>query len=240
MKRINENEYLFEDVPVLIIYDDLESARNRGCILFFHGFFGSKESNIDILRNLAEDGYIVVGVDNYGHGKRKLENFGEVFSDKNPNIEENFLNAVIKTAHNVPSLIDELIKRNFAREDKIGMAGISMGGYITYTAITIDTRIKTAVSIIGSPKYKLNIPESPHNHIDKFNKVHLLSQNVTNDSVVPTKFTSEFHEKLKIEYKDYSSRFNYIEYPKSDHMMVVEEWEWSVERLREWFKKHLK
>lgn len=236
---MNEKECILKEIPVLIVYDDLEKAAKKGCVLFFHGLTSSKEEHISELYNIAEDGYVAVGVDNYGHGKRKLKNFEKIFTDENPNIERDFLDAVMNTASDVPILIDELKKHKYIKTDNIGIAGVSMGGYITYTAITVEPRVKVAAAIIGSPRYKLDMKESPHNNIGKFSHVKLLSQNASKDTVVLAEFARKFHEELKDKYADYEQRFEYIEYPNSEHMMELEDWELSIKNLRDWFKKHL-
>jgi len=227
------------NVPSLIYYHDLSRAVIKGTVLLFHGFWGCKENHEDLLVRLAEEGFVAVGVDNKNHGSRRPEAFEALYSAENPEVETNFLLAVLGTAKELPGIIDELLAKGWARQESIGVAGISMGGYITYRAITEDPRIRTAVSIIGSPRFKLDWEESPHNHIDRFDQVYLLSQNVTRDEVVPTSYAREFHQEPKDHYSDYEKRFRYLEYPESTHMMNAQEWKASIEELVTWFLAHL-
>lgn len=234
-----EKEKILLDIPILMVCENIEKAVDKGCIFFFHGLFGSKEENINELRELAKDGFLVIGIDNYGHGKRKMNNLEKVISSENKNVEQDFLNLVIKTADELTILINELIKQKFIKTENIAVAGISMGAYITYTAITKDPRIKVAVSIVGSPKYKLDLDESPHKKIEKFNKIKLLSQNAEKDTIVLSEATKKFHNELKKIYSDYDKRFRYIEYLGAEHMMGQEDFDKSIEEMRNWFKKYL-
>ena len=174
----------FGDIPTLIVYkDSIEEATQNGTILLFHGFGSSKEEQRDQLESLAHRGFLTVGVDIVGHGERRYHDFESRFFADNPVGQQEFLQAVWETAKEVPWVIDELNQARLIKEQRVGIAGISMGGHVVYNAIIQDSRIKVAVSILGAPQWKLDLPESPHRHPDQFSAIKLMSQNAGQDEI---------------------------------------------------------
>ncbi len=215
-----------------------EESKKNGCILFYHGLGVSKETHEKELRSLAEQGFCAIGIDNIGHGERRYSNFEELFSDEN-NWEKTFLQAVSLTAKEVPRIIDELLLRGWAQEKKIGVSGISMGGYISYAAISQDKRISTAAPILGSPQWKQTLEESPHNHINHFFPCAILSQNAGKDTNVPAHFARDFHKTLEPLYTSQPEKLKYLEYPESDHFMREEDWDQLWSEVLHWFRRFL-
>ena len=229
----------FHDVPLLAVYDrKLELAVDKGCILVFHGLGASKEVQLGDLEEVAERGFLVVGVDNVGHGDRRYPDFDERLSRDNPDYKREFTNAVAATAREVPPLVDALTKAGYIKQERVGALGISMGGFITYSAIPREPRLKVAATIVASPEWVRDLPESPHRHLEGFDTVRLLSQTGGRDTTVPSRSAREFHERLKEFYPDYDERFAYVEYPGADHSMGVD-WEPCWQRTLTWFEQHL-
>lgn len=228
-----------EQVPLLLVSEgDALEAAQRGTILVFHGLGASKDVQLPDLASLAQHGFLAVGVDNVGHGARRHPDFDERFSQGNPAYNEAFLEAVLETAQEVPALVDALTRQGFIEDERLGAVGISMGGYITYTAVTLEPRLKAAVAIVGSPEWLLDRPESPHRHLEAFAHVALLSQTAGRDEVVPGRYARIFHERLERLYNDHAARFAYIDYPASDHLLGAD-WDRLWERTLGWFDKHL-
>ena len=122
---------------------------------------------------------------------------------------------------------------------KIGLLGVSMGGFIAYAAALLEPRLTATAAIVASPQWwMLESPESPHHHPEKFSAVKLISQTGGRDDVVPSRYARAFHENLKAVHQDYHERFAYYDYPQSDHMMNPD-WEQCWERAIDWFEKHL-
>ncbi len=228
-----------KNVPVYIVYKELEEAKKNGCIFFYHGLTSCKDANIKEYFELAREGFLVVGVDNVYHGERKHPDFEALFDGNNPVRRQHMLDAVVATATEISELIDELTARGWIVDEKIGVMGISMGGHITYTAITKEPRIKAAAPIVGSPKYIFERPESPHLHSDKFNHIHMLSQTGGIDDVVPPESAREFHLQLAKLYPNSESRLKYIEYPNSGHGFLESDWLVCMNTVKAWFHKHL-
>lgn len=206
------------DAPALLLAQgDADKAAERGTILFYHGLTAQKESNLNEYRVLTDAGFLVVALDNAGHGARRLSDFAARFHPTNPNSGTEFLNLVKETALETPKVVDALLERGLAREDRLGVAGWSMGGYITYRALLAEKRFKAAVTIVGSPEWRLPWLESPHLHPEAFYPTALLSQVGERDDVVPPKGARRFYETLKPYYADRPERLEFVEYPNMGH-----------------------
>ena len=226
----------FGHVPVLMVFQgEPGRAAEKGCILFFHGLGASKDVQRPDL-DLAAQGYLVVGIDSVGHGERRYPNFDERLSKTNPDFAREFLSVVLETANEVPFLVDELEQAGLVRNGRVGVAGISQGGFVTYTAVTLEPRLKVAVSVVGSPEWPLELPGSPHLHLEAFGRVFLLSQNAGKDELVPSRHARNFHERLGRVYPD-AARFAYVEHA-SDHRLEAN-WDVLWARTLGWFGAHL-
>ena len=219
---------------------DSHTAAEKGSILFFHGSGASKEVQRPDLESLAAQGYLVVGVDSIGHGERRYPDFDNRLSKANSYFMREFLTVVLETAREVPFLIDVLEQTGLVRNGRIGIAGISQGGFITYTAVTLEPLLKVAVSVsvVGSPRWTLERPESPHLHLEAFGCVFLLSQNAAQDELVPSRDARDFHGRLGRFYPDDATRFAYVEYAESDHLLEAD-WDVLWARTLGWFGSHL-
>lgn len=240
MKLILEKRKLATAPAILVHQEDRDKAVEQGCILFYHGLTVNKEINLKELTSLAEQGFLAIGIDNIGHGERRYPDFEERFSPDNPNVESEFLNAVQVTAKETPAIVDCLEQENLYRPKKLGIAGVSMGGFITYSALLAESRFTAAATVVASPQWKLDLPESPYKHPEKFFPVALLSQTAGKDLIVPNQFAKTFHEKLEPYYQSAPERQNYIDYPDSDHMMEPQDWEICWKTLIQWFQRFLK
>lgn len=238
--------YSYENIklgsaPALFVFrGELERAAKKGSILFFHGLTGSKETQRLELEDLARSGFLAVGIDAVGHGERRYQDFEQRFAEDNPDAYGEFLNVVVTTAQEVPLILDSLMGMRLLNQKKIGIAGISLGGHVAYTAITLDTRFNVAATILGSPQWNIDLPASPHNHLEKFSSIRLISQNAGQDEIVPAAYARKFHKMLKARYRDYNERFNYIEYPDSGHFMREDDWSNCWSRTLTWFDRHLR
>ncbi|MBF0286254.1 MAG: alpha/beta fold hydrolase [SAR324 cluster bacterium] len=239
MKIIQEPQVL-GSIPLLLFYpSSFENAVARGCVLFFHGLGASKEEHILELSRLAKSGFLVVSIDNVGHGERRYQDFDGRFSAANPQRDQEFLNVILQTKKEVPGIIESLERKKQIRLKKIGVAGVSLGGFIAYSAMLEEPEFKAASVILGSPKWRVDHPESPHHHAHRFFPVALLSQNAGRDSIVPPCFAKEFHQKLEHHYEERPERQKYIEYPHSEHFMLLEDWMRCWQELTQWFEKFL-
>ncbi len=224
---------------LLLARGDAEDAAERGTILFYHGLTAQKESNLNEYRVLADAGFLVVALDNAGHGARRLSDFAARFHPANPNAGTEFLNLVKETALETPRVVDALLEKGLAHEDRLGVAGWSMGGYVAYRALLEEKRFKAAVTIVASPRWQLPWPDSPHLHPAAFYPVALLSQVGSHDEVVPPAGARAFHEALEPYYAEQPERLEFVEYPGMGHHPSAAEAAEIQVRTVAWFEKHL-
>ena len=231
--------------PLLLCYQDaIPTCVERGTILFYPGFGGSKEQPEQQLKSLADAGFLVVSVDNVGHGERRYTNFTQLFNDERwataPDATEaDFLQIIRETAHEASTIIDELLRLRWARLEHLGIAGISMGGEIAYAVCANDPRVRAATPIVGSPEWTLPWPDSPHRHTDRFFPIALLSQVAANDEAVPARHARSFHERLTPHYAKAPERLGYIEFPDVGHRLSPALWEVSCQNMVAWFQRFL-
>lgn len=226
--------------PTLLTYThNIHQASQKGSVFFFHGLTSSKDQQEKELSSLAERGFLVIGVDNVGHGDRRYHDFDWRFSNENPDSGKELIGAAAQTAREFPRLINAFVQQGIIREDKIGIIGVSMGGYIAYSAILQEPRIKAASVILGSPNWWEAESDSPHHYLERFYPTAILSQNAGKDTSVSPQFAREFHHKLEPHYAEAPERQHYIEYPNSGHFMLEEDWNECWEQALQWQEKFL-
>ncbi|MBW1807051.1 MAG: prolyl oligopeptidase family serine peptidase [Deltaproteobacteria bacterium] len=224
--------------PIVLVYQhSQEVAAKNGTILFYHGLGVSKQAHLYEMGRLAKAGFLVVGIDAVGHGERRYPDYDERFEEKRS--RATYYQVVRQTIDEIPAIIDELEAEGLVNQDRLGIAGISMGGYMVFGGILADKRIKVAAPIIASPFWR-DVPEvSPHLHPDKFFPVALLVQNAGVDTVVKTEQARNFSKKMEPFYQTSPERLRYVEYPDAGHIMSPKDWSTVVAELVEWFEKYL-
>lgn len=219
--------------PVLVCGSgSLEDAAAKGTILFYHGFTACKEVNRRELHALAEAGFLAVGVDNWGHGERRLADWEARFADP-AHWESAFLDLVQRSVAEIPALVDALEARGLLKEGRLGLAGISMGGIIAYGAVPLEKRIRAIATIVATPKWL------EHQHWPACYPCAMLSQTAGRDTLVDPEDASRFHLALARFYAECPERNACINYPHSEHMMRPEDFELAWQRLTAWFNRHL-
>jgi uncharacterized protein len=232
-------------VPALLRYrGSPEEAAGRGTVLFYHGFGGSKERRGFYLTGLAEAGFLAVSLDAVGHGERRLADFDAIFNDERWDAdfeatETDFLKLIDDTAAEVPSIIDDLLGRGWARAEGVGISGRSLGGNVCYAAVLADTRVRAAAPIVGSPEWTLPRTHSPHHHPDRFFPAAVLSQAAEFDEHCPPGPIREFHAALEPWYASEPDRIRYVEYPGVGHFLTPELDDESCRRMAAWFERWL-
>lgn len=204
-------------------------------VLWFHGFTAGKATHRPELAMLAEAGFLAVGIDAAGHGERRLPDFEERFSGTKEETDREFYALVAETVAEVPGIVDLLCGAGLADEARIGAAGVSMGGMITYGAAAIDPRIRAAVALLASPEWPH--PASPHREIDRFFPTALLSITAERDETVPPAAARTFHSDLEERYRQHPERLRYVEIEESLHMMTPADWAWSIRELAAWLSR---
>jgi dienelactone hydrolase len=130
------------------------SGDRRAVVIALHGTSGTKESQLPLLTELAQLGFIAVAMDGRYHGARTKSGKGSAEYSaailrayrEGPNAEHPFF---FDTAWDVMRLIDYLETRADVDAARIGVIGFSKGGIETYLAAAADPRIAVAVPCIG-------------------------------------------------------------------------------------------
>ncbi|MCY1023346.1 alpha/beta fold hydrolase [Pyxidicoccus sp. MSG2] len=236
--HFHTHELSLAGAPALAVHvDSREEALRRGAVLFFHGLGVSKEVNTAELSAFAARGLYAVGVDAVGHGARRYPDFDVRFSYADfQRREEEFLTVVRASAREVPALLDALVGQGAAPE-RLGICGVSLGGFITYAAVLEDRRLAAAAPLLGSPEWNLPLPESPHLHGERFFPVALFSQNAGADELVPAERARNFHARLAPVYAAAPGRLRHREFPGARHMMPLQDWEEAIRGAVEWMAR---
>ena len=221
------------NAPVMMVFrDSVQTASQKGTILFYHGLLSNKMGSEKELRSLADNGFLVVSVDNFGHGGRKAQDFNSRFHSHNEHFEQNFIESIEDTIKEVPSIVDFLSK-DIIKDGKLGICGISMGGFITYGAAAIEKRFKAACPIAGCPKWKS--PNSPHLKPQNFFPTALLAQNGGSDISVWPAPARELNQELIQYYAQDPEKLAYVEFEGEGHFMSEQGWYFLWENVLNWF-----
>jgi dienelactone hydrolase len=149
MEIVTRND-IINGIPVLACCRG-DASGPMPLILAAHGFQGAKENFQDNLQALAERGFYATALDNVAHGERLDPGvMSRVCRDGKYDVLA-IRRLMQQTADEIPALIDRLLAGGRVDAGRIGMFGVSMGGYITFRALVVDPRIKAAAPIIASP-----------------------------------------------------------------------------------------
>nr|WP_263328359.1 esterase [Neobacillus sp. Marseille-Q6967] len=226
-------------------------------ILFLHGFTSAKENNLHYAYFLAEKGFRVVLPESLYHGERN-----QGFSEKELYIH--FWKIVLQTIQELPSIKDYYVGKGLADEDRIGLAGTSMGGIVTLGALTQYSWIRAAVSLMGMPAYEkfsrwqieqfkklgvqlpftdaeINDQLSILSHFDlsqqpeKLKDRPLLFWHGKKDPVVPYDLTYQFYQSLEVQNRGTLDNIQFITDEHADHKVSRE----GLLATVDWFDKFL-
>lgn len=208
--------------PLLLAHRD-DFALPLPTVLWFHGFGVDKETHRKELSMLAEEGWLAVGVDNAGHGERRLDDLDARIAAPRQEAFATMLELADATAREVPRIVDELQSQSLADPQRVAVAGISMGAFVVYRAVAYEPRLRAAVAILGSPE---GVP------LDALARTALLSINAECDVNVPPAPARTMHAAL-------GGNSRYIELPGAEHLMDEESWATTMRELRAWLAANL-
>ncbi|RPF52086.1 alpha/beta fold hydrolase [Aquisalibacillus elongatus] len=245
-----------KDIPVLIVEDDTTLNQSLPVVIYFHGFTSSKEMDLSQAYLLAEQGYRVLLPDSMHHGERLI-------TQDEQKIQIDFWKIVLRNLEDLNQIYLYLKERDLAQDDRIGVAGTSMGGITVAAALTRFQWIKAAGIMMGSAKINdmghylienikqqgIDLPMTDEEidyqlksletidlstQIDKLQHRPLMIWHGENDRVVPYEHSVSFAEMLKSNgYPE--DRYSFISEPNRDHKVSRE----AKFALRDFFVKHL-
>ena len=232
-------------IPTFQMYTDKRSA--KGIILVYHGLGADKFIQQKELAWLAEAGYLAIGLDAPHHGERRDDLLDQLSLKSNRKKHEMIVDLVIEATKEVPFIFDAISRRSSL---PIGLTGISLGGYITFNSVVLESRLGVAVPILASPDWmpsgkpatarviQLN-NQAPVQFPDKFYDKALLVINAGKDKFVPPQNSRQFVNELQIRFPDQQPQFQYLEYPESEHFMREEDWFDVWQKTINWFDEYL-
>jgi dienelactone hydrolase len=226
----------FGEIPALVAYRDApEDAAARGTVLVYHPLGRDKSLHADDLERLATRGFLAVGVDAIAHGERGIpDGWRRFWADP----LKSLLEVVTLSTAEVPGLIDALEARGWAARGRIGIAGVSLGGFIAYAAALLDARIGAAACVNASPSWG-DDPRSPDRRPDAFYPLALLSITSSDDQLVPTASARALHEALAPRYAGAPDRLRYLEVRGEGHQMSARGWAIARDEVERWFERFL-
>ncbi len=223
-------------VPLLLALP-ADAAGPLPLVPWFHGFGVDNGTHRKELRQLAEAGFLAVGVDAAGHGARRLPDLDARQAAPHEQALRTMIELAAQTADEVPGVVRALVDEGLADGERVGVAGVSMGGYVVYRAVLVEPAIRAAVSILGSPEWPDG--DSPHQHLDGFRHTALLSVTAQRDENVPPAAARELHRRLA-EADPGSPLHRYVELPGAVHLMSEEHWNQVMDETLRWLSLHLR
>jgi cephalosporin-C deacetylase-like acetyl esterase len=164
-----------ERVPALL---SIPKKREKvPCMVFLHGYGGSKEDILSVAELIAAEGYAIIAIDAEFHGERKEEG-KELYS---PNLNES-RKGIIQTIIDLRRTVDYLETRPEIDKEKIGYVGGSMGGIFGAIFIGVEPRIKAAALLVAGGNMSLMIRKSKHYAIPAIRN-HLEAEGISYEEI---------------------------------------------------------
>lgn len=222
-------------------------------ILFYHGWSSAKEkdSNVITAEAVACEGYRVIVPDAVRHGERDAL---PVYD--NHMVARHFWEVIMHTVDEAETLHGALLDAGWALPDRIGVAGYSMGGYITAGVFARYPWIKAAVLLAGGPCYQwadgfyrkaaggiAPVPAlterlkayDPEEQLGKLPPRPLLMLHGDADPAVPVGGVRRYAELARPYYREQPQWLQLTEFTGLTHFVTAPE----VGAARAWFREHL-
>ncbi|HTQ81432.1 MAG TPA: dienelactone hydrolase family protein [Thermoanaerobaculia bacterium] len=218
--------------PALLAWPAGEILAPLPAVLWLHGFTADKETHRPELGALAKAGFLGVGIDAVGHGERRFADFEARFDQAQNATDDAFLDLVETSAREIPEIRAALATLPEVAPEQISIAGISMGAYTLYDALTSLDGFAAAVALLGSPRWPR--ASSPHHSLARFFPTALFSLTAGQDEVVAPEGARRFHEDLAPYYAARPERLKYREIEGASHLMSPIDWALAVRETIAW------
>lgn len=130
-------------IPLLEVVQKSNRNELLPLIVYYHGWQSAKELVLTQGRKLAQAGFRVLLPDAANHGDRYQE------MTRIPSLT--FWQSIHTNLFEFGFIVNHFKKLGLA-DDRIGVGGVSMGGFTTCALLTHNPEIKAAACVMGSPK----------------------------------------------------------------------------------------
>ncbi len=186
-------------VPGLLVKAAKGSGK-RPVVIALHGTGGTKESQLELLKQLARLGFIGVAIDGRYHGERTKAGKGsEEYNDAmlrtyRTGQELPFL---YDTVWDVMRLLDYLETRDDVAAKRIGLLGFSKGGMETYLTAAVDPRVAVAMPFIGVQSFRWALDNNAwQSRVETFQSAINRAAQDEGKSEVNTAFVRQFYNRV--------------------------------------------
>ena len=231
------------DIPYLLLADET-LPDSAPLVLVLHGLGGSKEKVLPTMYAFAQSGFRVAALDARQHGEYPDA------SHREARLAESYVTTLYEiisgTARDVSALLDHL------RADRAAIHGISLGGYVTFSALLSEDRLAVASVAMGSPDWLgplramgLNLQQPAFapilraHPLDRAESSYpprpVLMLHGLQDDVVPVDGVKALYTRLGPAYADQPERLGLILYPDLGHLYTPD----MLERSIQWTKRFL-
>lgn len=183
-----------------ILVKSMQASGPRPVVIALHGTGGNKESQIELLHQLARLGFMGVAIDGRYHGERTKAGKGSAaYNDAmlrtyRTGKEHPFL---YDTVWDVMRLLDYLETRADVDAKRIGLLGFSKGGMETYLTAAVDARVAVAIPFIGVQSFRWALDNNSwQSRVETF---HLAIRGAATDlgvSTVDAAFVRKFYDRV--------------------------------------------
>jgi dipeptidyl aminopeptidase/acylaminoacyl peptidase len=234
-----------EAIPVLLFHrQDLPGP--KPAVVYYHGVVQNKEQYVDthpLARRLADAGYAVAIPDAPGHGARPAG--AGLIERLRASLAREFCRDIDLAGDESGELLDWLVARPEVDQGRLGVLGISMGGYTTaVVAARQSARLRAAVCIAGGADLTTCMRETdsiapgrwgppdraiddetqariaridPLFHADRYAPLPLLLLHGERDTWNPVSTARRFHEALAQQYRSSPERLKLVVVPEAPH-----------------------
>jgi pimeloyl-ACP methyl ester carboxylesterase len=240
-------------VPVLVVRPTLAPAAGvPPLVLWLPGFRADAAANAAELVELASAGFVAVGVDAVGHGRRRAVDLDARIARAPGGARGVMLELAAATAGELPALLAAAGAEGLGDPACVGIVGVSMGGYLAYRAAQTLPGVRAVVAVLGSPEW--GAPgaagaDSPHRRPAAFGRVALLSITAERDTSVPPGAARQLHAALAAAASADGAATGaggalaaarYLELPGAEHLMGSDDWARAMAEARGWLREHLR
>jgi dienelactone hydrolase len=233
---IQTARHTLADVPVLLAWPADRRPDLLPVVLWYPGYRAAAEANERELHRIASAGFVAIGVDAVGHGRRAAGDPNDLFATHPRGALGVVLDLAAATLAELPALVDALRAERIGNGGHVAVVGVSMGGYIAYRAPLTSPAVRTVVSLLGSPEWP-DEPDSAHRRLDVLREVALLSITAERDESVPPAAARRLHAMLAEEGGG-PAPHRYHELAGVGHLVSAERWEEAMTMIVAWLLDH--